>query len=72
MGSGKNPPGSPLSSLLRPPAFPPAFPPRSTGWLTHWGEGMANTSTSVLLHATQALLEYANSTASLSFYMLHG
>lgn len=31
---------------------------------------MANTSTEVLLKSTQALLEYANSTASLSFYMV--
>ncbi|KAL4853981.1 Glutamate-1-semialdehyde 2 [Chlorella vulgaris] len=43
-----------------------------TGWLSHWGEKMANTSTELLLHDTQALLEYANSSASLSFYMLHG
>ncbi|KAL4450728.1 hypothetical protein ABPG77_001084 [Micractinium sp. CCAP 211/92] len=43
-----------------------------TGWLTHWGEAMANTSTEVLVKDTQTLLEFANSTGSLSFYMIHG
>ncbi|KAL4433782.1 hypothetical protein ABPG75_000223 [Micractinium tetrahymenae] len=43
-----------------------------TGWLTHWGETMANTSTEVLVKDTQTLLEFANSTGSLSFYMIHG
>eukprot|EP00887_Chlorella_sp_A99_P001001 scaffold5.g1001.t1 len=43
-----------------------------TGWLSHWGEPMANFSTDVLLSAGKELLEYANSSASLSFYMVHG
>lgn len=33
---------------------------------------MANTSTSALLEDTATLLRYANSSASLNFYMAHG
>ena len=33
---------------------------------------MANTSTSTLLADARILLEFANSTGSLSFYMAHG
>ena len=56
----------------------PAPPPllcsslRSSGWLVHWGEAMANTSTEVLAQDTRVLLEFANSTGSLNFYMVHG
>ena len=63
-----------LSCLHLPTSLPahtaPLLPARSTGWLSHWGEAMANTSSEVLLRDTQMLLEYANSTASLSFYMV--
>lgn len=44
----------------------------SSGWLTHWGESMANTSSSVLAADTQVLLRWARNTTSLSFYMVHG
>jgi beta-galactosidase len=59
-------------SLNAPGKSPPFCSEFYTGWLTHWGEPMANTSTDILLKDTQVLLEYANSTASLSFYMVHG
>jgi hypothetical protein len=44
----------------------------STGWLTHWGEVMANTSTAPLLTTLNGILEYANGTGSINFYMAHG
>ncbi|PSC67692.1 Beta-galactosidase 17 [Micractinium conductrix] len=59
-------------SLNAPGKSPPFCSEFYSGWLTHWGEPMANTSTDALLRATQTLLEYANSTGSLSFYMAHG
>ena len=40
-----------------------------TGWLTHWSEKMANTSTATVAKWTKAAVE---SGASISFYMAHG
>ncbi len=46
--------------------------PRSTGWLSHWGEVMANTTASLVTASLRAILEHANSTGSVNFYMAHG
>ena len=45
---------------------------RSTGWLTHWGEIMANTSGVQMAAGLDGILKYNNSTGSLNFYMAHG
>jgi beta-galactosidase len=60
------------AAMNAPGKSPPFCSEFYTGWLTHWGEAMANTSSEVLFKDTQVLLEWANSTASLSFYMIHG
>ena len=44
----------------------------STGWITHFGEKMANTSAEELTSSLAALLSYANGTGSLNLYMAHG
>lgn len=44
----------------------------STGWLTHWGDDMANTSAQLLADSLHRILSYANGTGSVNFYMLHG
>ena len=44
------------------------LPTCSTGWITHWGEGMANTSAAELVAALTAILRYG----SVNFYMAHG
>ena len=44
----------------------------STGWITHFGEKMANTSAKELTSALAALLSYANGTGSVNLYMAHG
>lgn len=46
--------------------------PCSTGWLSHWGEVMANTSASFVLQTLSNILEYGNGTGSVNFYMAHG
>ncbi|KAK9790354.1 hypothetical protein WJX73_002613 [Symbiochloris irregularis] len=43
-----------------------------TGWLTHWGEPMANTSAIPLVDTLQQILEYGRGTGSVNFYMAHG
>ncbi|BDA42797.1 beta-galactosidase [Coccomyxa sp. Obi] len=43
-----------------------------TGWITHFGEKMANTSADDLVASLQAILQYANGTGSVNFYMAHG
>ena len=45
---------------------------RSTGWLSHWGEVMANTTAQLVLNSLRAILEHANNTGSVNFYMAHG
>ena len=44
----------------------------STGWLSHWGEVMANTSAQFVLQTLSDILTYANGTGSVNFYMAHG
>ena len=34
----------------------------STGWITHWGEPMANTSAAVMIRSLENILSYANDT----------
>lgn len=51
---------------------PPICTEFYTGWLTHYGEKMANTSTSTLADDTAKLLQYGNNSGSLNFYMVHG
>ncbi|CAL8469886.1 g9428 [Coccomyxa elongata] len=43
-----------------------------TGWLSHWGEVMANTSAGFMLQTLSEILSYANGTGSVNFYMAHG
>jgi hypothetical protein len=43
-----------------------------TGWLTHWGEQMANTSSEQAAGALRSLLAFAGRTASVNLYMAHG
>jgi beta-galactosidase len=51
---------------------PPICTEFYTGWLTHYGEKMANTSTCTLADDTAQLLKYGNDSGSLNFYMVHG
>ena len=44
----------------------------STGWITHWGEPMANTSAADLAGALQTILRYGNGSGSVNLYMAHG
>ena len=44
----------------------------STGWLTHWGQGMANTSAAQMTDAFNKILRYGNGTGSVNLYMVHG
>ena len=46
--------------------------PCSTGWLSHWGEVMANTSAQFVLQTLTDILSYKNGTGSVNFYMAHG
>ena len=41
----------------------------STGWLTFWGDKMANTSLLDFVGALENVLDYANGTGSVNFYM---
>lgn len=43
-----------------------------TGWLTHWGEQMANTSTEAIAESLKEILEYGGGTGSMNLYMAHG
>ena len=45
---------------------------RSTGWIVHWGEKMAETDASSLVAHTSQLLAYGNNTGSVSLYVAHG
>jgi beta-galactosidase len=62
-----------LQQLFNPPGMsPPMCSEFYTGWLTHWGEVMANTSTETAAEALQKLLAFAGHTASVNLYMAHG
>ncbi|KAK9816677.1 hypothetical protein WJX72_003581 [[Myrmecia] bisecta] len=43
-----------------------------TGWLTHWGEKMANTSAEALISTFKEILAFGNNSGSVDFYMAHG
>lgn len=43
-----------------------------TGWLTHWGEDMANTSATELAGGLSKILQYGGGTGSVNLYMAHG
>ena len=45
---------------------------RSTGWITHWGESMANTSAAVMIKTLGDILSYQNNTGSVNLYMAYG
>ncbi len=50
---------------LNPPGGSPPFCSELyTGWITHWGEGMANTSAAELAAGLRAILEVAPSRAA--------
>ena len=51
---------------------PPVDSEFYTGWLTHWGEAMANTSSDALAADTDTLLRWENNSGNLNFYMVHG
>ena len=44
----------------------------STGWLTHWGQAMANTSAQEMTSAFTKILKYGKGTGSVNLYMAHG
>ena len=44
----------------------------STGWLTHWGEPMANTSLDQFIDTLHQTLGFADNTGSVNLYMAHG
>jgi len=44
----------------------------STGWITHFGEKMANTSAEELSSSLATVLRYGNGTGSVNLYMAHG
>ena len=44
----------------------------STGWLSHWGEPMANTSLDQFITSLHDTLGFANNTGSVNLYMAHG
>lgn len=52
--------------LNAPGASPPIDSEFYTGWLTHWGEPMANTSTADLANDTTILLKWGNNTGNLN------
>lgn len=43
-----------------------------TGWLTHWGEAMANTSAVTMASTLRKILAWGHGTGSVSLYMAHG
>lgn len=45
---------------------------RSTGWLTHWGEPMANTSATDMANTLSKILAWDNGFGSINLYMAHG
>ncbi|CAL5218934.1 g683 [Coccomyxa viridis] len=51
---------------------PPMCSEFYTGWLSHWGEVMANTSAQFVLQTLTDILSYKNGTGSVNFYMAHG
>ncbi len=62
-----------LQQLFNPPGMsPPMCSEFYTGWLTHWGEVMANTSAETAAEALQKLLAFGGHTASVNLYMAHG
>ena len=69
-------------ALNAPGKSPPMNTEMYTGWLTHWGESMANTSALQLAQDVDILLQYTGSgngsssttrgKGGLNFYMVHG
>ncbi|KAK9836149.1 hypothetical protein WJX81_004982 [Elliptochloris bilobata] len=43
-----------------------------TGWLTRWGEAMANTSLSQFITTLEGILSYNDGSGSVNLYMAHG
>ena len=44
----------------------------STGWLTHWGQEMANTSAQQMTDSFTKILQYGGGVGSINLYMAHG
>ncbi|CAL8467305.1 g6842 [Coccomyxa elongata] len=58
---------------MNPPGkSPPMCSEFYTGWLTRWGEPMANTSVEQFLDTLHGVLGFANNTGSVNLYMVHG
>ena len=44
----------------------------STGWITFWGEEMANTSSQLMMQTLTDIVQYGNGTGSVNLYVAHG
>ncbi len=44
----------------------------STGWITHWGEKIANTSADKIVKHYKEMLEYNGGWGSVNLYVVHG
>lgn len=44
----------------------------STGWITHWGEKIANTSSDKIVKHYKEMLEYNGGWGSVNLYVVHG
>jgi hypothetical protein len=65
--------GMPAAHRFNPPGQSPYFCSEYyTGWLTHWGETMANTSAAAVAETLGAILAYNSNKGSVNFYMAHG
>lgn len=58
--------------MNEPGKSPPMCSEFYSGWLTHWGEAMANTSAVYLAQDTEKLLLWTNNSVNINFYMAHG
>ncbi|KAK9824996.1 hypothetical protein WJX81_007218 [Elliptochloris bilobata] len=59
--------------LLNSPGYSPPFCSEFyTGWITHWSEAMANTSTVDIAAGLQQILDYGAGSGSVNLYMAHG
>ncbi|EIE22122.1 hypothetical protein COCSUDRAFT_1093, partial [Coccomyxa subellipsoidea C-169] len=59
-------------AMNAPGKSPPMCSEFYTGWLTRWGEKMANTSVDQFLDTLHGVLGFANNTGSVNLYMVHG
>ncbi|EIE24551.1 hypothetical protein COCSUDRAFT_46851 [Coccomyxa subellipsoidea C-169] len=60
------------AAMNAPGMSPPFCSEFYTGWITHFGEKMANTSADDLVASLKTILRYGNGSGSVNFYMAHG